>query len=692
MSARPWHGPPSGLAGRAVAIGASVCLALLLRAAPAGAAPPQIHTFAGHGSCVGAVTSGSPCDNVPADTVPIASARSVATLPDGGYLYADYGSHLIRSVSPSGIVTTVAGDGTTADAPDGSLAVNSGLNGPVSVAALPGGGFLITEYNGSVVRVVSPGTPATATITTIAGIGMPTDNPQVQGLATAMGLDYPTDAEPTPDGRVLIADTYNGYVRLVSAPTSGATMTTVAGGGVCADAVHSCDGLPAGQVALDHPVSVSPLRDGSGSYLIAEYDTSAIRKVSQIGRLGTFTTVAGTPSQAGGAGDGGPAGSAQLDHPEQVLSTADGGFLVADTGNNRVRAVSATGIITTVAGSGVPGYAGDGGAATVASLFAPTAIASTPDGGFLIADSHNDAVRAVTIPPTTAIALSPAAPNGQRGWYVTKVHATVTATNAAQTRCQIDPAVAPPVIDVIPASCTLTGAGADITSPGPHTIFAASKNAAGDAEAPVGATLQIDTTPPTLTCSGAPRFALGARGASVTARVSDAGSGPATPAATAAVATTAVGRHLVTVVGADLAGNVGHVRCPYAVLPAQLAPDPRLTWTFLVDRTSARVLRLALAALPHRVHVRVTCQGKGCPLASSIVAATGPAVDLRPLFGPHRLSPGTKLTVTVTKPNTIGRAWVITIRSAQAPVQHVTCLVPRSWVPAVIARSRCLTR
>jgi hypothetical protein len=697
--------PPATVAWRALSLVATFFVAFVaLRVAPAVAATAQIHTFAGRGDCAGAVTSGGPCDDVAADSVPISFARSVAELPDGGFLYADYSDHVVREVSASGIVSTVAGNGTTSDAPDGTLAVNSGLNGPVAVAPLPGGGFLVTEYNGSVVRVVSPGTPATATITTIAGIGAPFTDPGFTGVATAMALNYPTDAEPTPDGRVLIADTYDNYVRIVSAPTSGATMTAVAGGGSCNDVTGSCDGQAAGAVALDHPVSVSPLQDGSGGYLIAEYDGAAIRKVSGLSQFATFTTVAGTPGRSGFGGDGGPATAAQLDHPEGVASTAGGGFLVADTNNNRIRAVSPSGTITTVAGSTAAGFAGDGAAADAASLLGPAAISPTPDGGFLIADAHNDAVRAVTIPPTSTIALQPAAPNGMNGWYVRKVHVTVSAVNAVQTRCEVDPLVVPPVLDVIPPSCPLSGGGADITLSGPHTLYAASADSAGDEESPVTTSLKLDSVPPKLTCTGASRFAVHARGKRVSASVTDADSGPAAAVVTAPARTTTVGSHTANVVGADKAGNATRQRCPYTVLPVTLAPTPSLAWTFSVSRRNATVKRLVVTEMPSRARVELSCRGVGCPFSSvhnlrgslcspKRCAAHSPTrvVDLASLFAGHRLATNTKIAVAVTEPNTIGRLWRITIRSAKAPVQRIACVVPASWVPKLVPRSRCVT-
>ena len=126
-----------------------------------------------------------------------------------------------------------------------------------------------------------------------------------------------------------------------------------------------------------------------GGFLIADAVNHRVRRVSP---AGTITTVAGT--MAGLSGDGGPATAAQLATPTEVAVTADGGFLIADRDNDRVRRVSPAGTITTVAGT-TAGLSGDCGPATAAQISDPTGVAVTADGGFLIADRQNHRVRFV---------------------------------------------------------------------------------------------------------------------------------------------------------------------------------------------------------------------------------------------------------------------------------------------------------
>jgi hypothetical protein len=176
------------------------------------------------------------------------------------------------------------------------------------------------------------------------------------------------------------------------------TITTVAGTGTSG---FSGDGGPATAAKLFNPISVSVTADGG--FLIADLDGQRVRKVSP---SGTITTVAGDGTP-GFSGDGGPATAAQLNSPSAVVATADGGFLIADRRNFRVRRVSPTGIITTIAGDATLGFSGDGGPATAAQFNFPTGLSATADGGFLIADMGNNRIRFVD-----ADLIAPPAPPG----------------------------------------------------------------------------------------------------------------------------------------------------------------------------------------------------------------------------------------------------------------------------------------
>ena len=220
-------------------------------------------------------------------------------------------------------------------------------------------------------------------ITRVAGTGTAGSGGD-DGPATEAYLNDLTVVAVTADGGFLIADLGNSVVRKVSV---AGVISRVAGTGTAGS--DGDDGL-ATEAQLREPTGVAVT--ASAGFLIADWGNSLVRAVSQ---AGVITRVAGT-AKAGDSGDDGPATDAQLNSPRTIAVTADGGFLIADTGNNVIRAVSPVGVITRVVGTGTAGNSGDDGPATDAALSGPTGVAATADGGFLIADCGNSAVRKVS--------------------------------------------------------------------------------------------------------------------------------------------------------------------------------------------------------------------------------------------------------------------------------------------------------
>jgi len=278
-----------------------------------------------------------------------------------------------------GMITRVAGTGTAGDSGDDGPAADAELNTPTGVAVTADGGFLIADTVNNMVRKVS----AAGTITRVAGTGT-AGNSGDDGPATEAELNTPTGVAVTADGGFLIAEPFNYVVRKVSA---AGTITRVAGTGTSG---NSGDDGPATEAELNRPAGVAVTADGG--FLIADYGNHEVRKVSA---AGVITRVAGTGTP-GNTGDDGPATDAELYEPFAVAVTAGGGFVIADTVGNVVRAVSPTGVITRVAGTGTVGSSGDDGPATDAELNRPTGVAVTADGGFLIADTFNSVVRKVS--------------------------------------------------------------------------------------------------------------------------------------------------------------------------------------------------------------------------------------------------------------------------------------------------------
>jgi len=297
-----------------------------------------------------------------------------------GNLYIpDKGNNRVRRVSPDGMITTVAGNGTHAYGGDGRPATQAALDWPVAAVTDSAGNLLIADQHNSRLRRVG----RDGIITTIVGVGQPGFSGN-GGQATAAGIDYPSGMAFDGGGNLYFSDTFNNQVRRVS--TSG-VITGFAG---TTEHLYGGDGGPATRAALDFPAGLA--FDRAGNLYIADQHNNRVRRVSTDG---VITTVAGGP-RAGFSGDGGPAAQALLNYPAAVAFDAAGNLYIADQRNHRVRRVSPAGIITTVAGNGTGADRGDGGPALEASLNRPSGLAFDAAGNLYIADHYNHRVRRVS--------------------------------------------------------------------------------------------------------------------------------------------------------------------------------------------------------------------------------------------------------------------------------------------------------
>jgi len=302
-----------------------------------------------------------------------------------------------------GVISTVAGDGQPRLAGDGGRAADASLNAPAGLVVDSSGNLYISDSGNACIRRVA----ADGTITTIAGNGRAGFSGD-GGPATAAQLAFPTGLAIDPAGNLYVADTDNQRIRMI-APDG--TITTVAGTG---DQGYSGDGGPATAAELISPFSV--VVDAAGNLYIADFGNSVVRKVTP---NGIISTVAGV-GQPGYSGDGGPASEAALMAPYGLAVTAKGDLLVADFGAHAIRAISPAGTITTVAGTGAPGFAGDGGPAARAQLNEPAGLAVTSDGRVVVADSGNNRVRVIQLDGTIVTvagsgAEDPFSPDGTSG-------------------------------------------------------------------------------------------------------------------------------------------------------------------------------------------------------------------------------------------------------------------------------------
>ena len=311
----------------------------------------------------------------------------VAVDSSGNIYIADSANADIREVTVStGIINTIAGNASVGDTGDGGPATSAALMTPYALTLDSSGNVYFVENGDSVIRKV---TVSTTFITTVAGNG--TAGFSGDGSpATKAQLNFPGGMAVDSSGNMYIADSLNLRIRKVT----GSTISTIAGNGVLS---YSGDGGPAGSAQLNKPQAVAV--DTSGNFYFADTLNNVVRKVTASGAI---STVAGNGT-AGFGGDGGAATAAQLNRPQGIAVDSSGNIYVADTQNARVRKISG-GSISTVAGSGTPGYGGDGGAATAAQLYVPIGLAVDASGNLYIADFTNNRVRKVSGGTITTVA------------------------------------------------------------------------------------------------------------------------------------------------------------------------------------------------------------------------------------------------------------------------------------------------
>lgn len=339
---------------------AAVAVGPLLRP---GTAPTAITTIAGNG------VRGWSGDAGPAATAALTRPSGIAIGPDGTVYVID--GERIRSIN-NGRIDTTAGTGDAGYSGDGGSARLAEISMQLAYGDFPyasaqgiavdavGIVYIADNLNNRIRRVTKDGL-----ITTVAGSGLAGFTGD-GGQATQAQISHPQGVAVDSLGAVYIADTGNNRIRKVD---SAGVISTIAG--------------PDG---LDHPEGLA--LDPTGNLYVA--DTEHHRVVEII--RGGLRVIAGT-GKPGYSGDGAEAASAQLNLPVAVAVSPAGLLYIADSGNNRIRRVDAEGRIDSVAGTGQPGYSGDGGPARKARLDLPIGVAVGPDGSVYVADNLNNRIR-----------------------------------------------------------------------------------------------------------------------------------------------------------------------------------------------------------------------------------------------------------------------------------------------------------
>lgn len=387
-------------------------------------------------------------DNGPATLAALNQPTGVTADAAGNIYIADNGNNRIRTVPASGVISTVAGTGDYRFNGDNLPATLAALNSPTDVAVDSAGNIYVCELVGNRVRRVSA---MTGIISTAAGTGTAGFSGD-GGPASAAMLNEPIGLFIDTKDQIYIADS-----RRIRRIGVGGVIQTVAG---ISDYLPVQDGIPATQASLASPAAVAV--DATGVVYIADSGVSLVRKVGldgiirtvagtgvagfldgtvatkaelnqpsgiavdantvlyigdtlnsrvrKVSSSGVITTIAGNGMYKFG-GDGGPASAGLLNQPGDVAIDSHGNIYISDSLNHRVRRIDATGAISTIAGNGIAGFSGDGGTATRASLDKPIGLALDSSGNLFIADYNNNRVRKVS----TSGAITTAVGGGNQG-------------------------------------------------------------------------------------------------------------------------------------------------------------------------------------------------------------------------------------------------------------------------------------
>jgi sugar lactone lactonase YvrE len=290
---------------------------------------------------------------------------------------------------PAPIITTVAGTGIAGLNDDGQSPLSTELYLPQDTTWGPDGLLYILDWNNHRIRRIKNGV-----IETFAGSGYlgdaSSDDPKL------IDFNHPTNVCFDHDGNMIVAAWHNSLVKkiIVNPDDSAGVVSTIAGTGARA---YGGDGGPGIQAKLNLPSSV--VVDTNGDVIISDQANFRLR---QLDTTQTIYTIAGTGTPGAG-GDGGPATQAQLNGPlgqsaapaSRIAIDARNRIYIADTSNNKIRLINEVGEISTIVGTGTPGYSGDRGPATQAELNTPSDVAITPNGTLYIADTYNSVVRVV---------------------------------------------------------------------------------------------------------------------------------------------------------------------------------------------------------------------------------------------------------------------------------------------------------
>jgi len=357
----------------------------------------------------------------------------------GNVYVADTANQRIRKVTPSGVVTTLAGSGTSTFA-DGT-GVNASFSIPLGVAVDAAGVVYVADGGNQRIRKVTP----SGVVTTLAGSGTAAF---ADGTGAAASFSGPSGVALDGIGNVYVADTTNQRIRLV---TPAGVVSTLAGSGTATFANGT-----GGAASFDYP---NALAVDAGNVWIADSGNDRIRKMTPAGVVMTLAGSSTFNPFADGTG-----AAASFNSPQGIALDAADNAYVGDQNHHRIRKVTPAGVVTTLAGSGTPSFA-DGPAAG-AAFFNPSGIAVDAARNVYVGDTNNNRIRKIVSVGIQQLSVTWSAPSTPGSAAISGYTASASASGYSPQTCSAAAGA---------TSCTIDGLTSDV----PYSVSVTATSAAG---------------------------------------------------------------------------------------------------------------------------------------------------------------------------------------------------------------------
>jgi sugar lactone lactonase YvrE len=300
----------------------------------------------------------------------------------GNVFVTDTGNHTIRKITPDRFVSTISGSSGNAGSADGT-GTNAQFHAPQGIAVDGAGNLYVADTANATIRKITPA----GVVTTLAGVAGNVNS--FDGNGSAARFNRPQAVAVNTAGNVLVADTMNHTLRVITPAGAVSTLAGLAGYSGSADGTNN-------KARFNRPAGI--VRDGANNLFVTDFLNHTIRRITPDGTVSTIAGLAGVWGHADGTNR-----AARFFQPHGIATDSAGNLVVVDSGNQTLRRISASGtnwVVTTVAG--FPGRAGNmDGSGSATQFYFPAGAALDGSGRLYVADIGNNSIRTDRLVPPT---------------------------------------------------------------------------------------------------------------------------------------------------------------------------------------------------------------------------------------------------------------------------------------------------